>query len=120
MSPTLQLSRSWRLADAAWPYEIVLDGHPAGKITNHNSRSLEITPSTHTLQLRSLHVINRRLGLASPVLTFDAGDGDTATFVGHPRPFVQALYWWIKCLAGARTRWIVLERVAPQPHKHAK
>ena len=44
MSPTLQLSRSSRLVDAAWPYEIVLDGHPAGKITNHASRSLEITP----------------------------------------------------------------------------
>jgi hypothetical protein len=109
MSPTLQLSRSSRVADAAWPYEIVLDGHAAGKITNRASSSLEIAASPHTLQLRSLHVINRHLGLASPVVTFDADDGDDAEFVCHPRPFVQTLYWWIACLVGARTQWIVLE-----------
>ena len=120
MSPNLQLSRSLRLADAVWPYEIVLDGHASGKIANRSRRSLEITASTHTLQLRSLHIINRHLGLASPVATFNAGDGETVEFVCHPRPFLQALYWWIACLAGARSQWIVLERVSPQSEKNPK
>lgn len=100
----------------------MLDGHAAGKITNRASCNLEIATGTHMLQLRSLHVINRHLGLASPVVTFDAGDGDTAQFVCHSRPLVQLLFWWIACLVGERSRWIVLEPVAVAAHRetHAR
>jgi hypothetical protein len=107
----LQLTRRSRLADAAWPYQVVLDGENAGKIRNDAHIGLPISPGTHTLQIRSLHVINRKLGLASPVATFEVADAKTAEFECHPRAFAKTLFWWIACLFGDRTRWIMLERV---------
>lgn len=80
----LQLTRPPRLADAVWPYEVVLDGENAGEIRNRASIGLPISPGTHTLQIRSLHVVNRHLGLASPAATFEVSDTETAEFVCHP------------------------------------
>jgi hypothetical protein len=110
MTATLQLSRPFRLADLVWPYEIELDGQPAGEITNRKRTRLEVAPGSHVLQVRSLHVVNRWLGLSSPSVTFDVRDGERADFVCHVRPFVQAVARWIVCLVGDRTRWISLER----------
>ena len=114
MSATLQLSRPLRTADAAWPYQIVLDGQAAGKFTNGNSTSLQIAAGTHTLQVRSLHIVLRHLRFASPTVTFDLDDDQTAEFECHARPLVQIPYWLIASLAGPRSRWIVLERAHPQ------
>jgi hypothetical protein len=107
----LQLRRPPRLADAAWAYEVVLDGENAGKIRNDASIGLPISLGTHTLQIRSLHVINRHLGLASPAATFEVTDTETAEFACHPRAFAKTLFWWIACLLGDRSQWILLERV---------
>jgi hypothetical protein len=107
----LQLTRRSRLADAAWPYQVVVDGESAGEIRNHASVGLPISPGTHTLQIRSLHVINRHLGFASPLVTFEVSEAETAEFVCRPRAFPKALLWWIACLVGDRSRWILLGRV---------
>jgi hypothetical protein len=106
----LQLTRPPRLADAVWPYEVVLDGENAGEIRNRARIGLPISPGTHTLQIRSLHAINRRLGLASPAAAFEVSATETAEFVCHPRAFATTLFWWIACLLGDRSRWIMLER----------
>jgi hypothetical protein len=109
MSATLRLARPFRLADAVWPYQIVLDGHNVGEIRNRATIQLPTSAGTHTLQIRSLHVINRHLGLASPATTFEVRDNETADFVCHPRPFIQTLVVWITCLFGDRSQWITLE-----------
>jgi hypothetical protein len=110
MSATLQLSRSFRVADAVWPYSIVLDGQTVGKITNHNSIQIQLAPGTHTLQIHSLHAILARLHVSSPTVTLDVSDDEGAEFICHSRPFPQIIYWLIAALRGQRSRWIVLER----------
>jgi hypothetical protein len=110
MSATLVISRPSRLADLVWPYELILDGQPAGQIRNQSSLRTPIAPGPHRLSIRSLHVVNRRLGLGSPTATFEIAEGETVQFACHPRPFVQDLFWWFACLFGERTRWIVLTR----------
>jgi hypothetical protein len=110
MSATLQLSRSFRVADAAWPYGIVLDGQTIGKITNRNSTKMQIEPGTHTLQILSLHKILSHLRLSSPSVTLDVSDDETADFICHSRPFLEVIFWLIAALRGQRSRWIVLER----------
>jgi hypothetical protein len=110
MSATLQLSRTARLADAAWPYSIVLDGQTVGKITNRNSIKIQLAPGTHTLQILSLHKILSLLRLSSPTVTLNVSDEETADFTCHSRPFPQIIYWLIAALRGKRNGWIVLER----------
>ncbi len=110
MSATVHVTRPFRLADAIWPYQIVLDGQGAGDISIRGTVRLPTSSGTHTLQIRSLHVINRHLGLASPTSTLELHDGETAALVCHPRPFLQALVWWIKCLLGDRSQWIMIEQ----------
>jgi len=91
MNATLQLSRTSRLADAAWPYGIVLDGQPVGEITNRDSTNIQLTSGTHTLQILSLHKILSRLRLSSPSVTLDVRENETADFICHSRPFSQIL-----------------------------
>lgn len=109
MSATLQLTRPSRLADAVWSYQIVLDNKPVGTIRNAQTSKITIDAGTHTLQLRSRHIVNRHLGLATATLTFHVNDGATAEFAGHPHGFATALLRWPKCVLGGRNRWIVLE-----------
>lgn len=117
MTATLRLARPFRLADAVWPYQIVLDGRIAGEIRNRATIELPAPAGTHTLQVRSLHVINRRLGLASAATTFEVRDNETADFICHPRPFLHALFAWIACLFGDRSQWITLARSS---HAHKR
>jgi hypothetical protein len=117
MTATVQLDRPLRLADAAWAYEILLDGEPAGAIRNRATVQVPTSAGTHTLEVRSLHAINRRLGLGSPIATFEVRDDETADFICQPRPFVQALFRWVACLLGDRGRWITITRVAADPHR---
>ncbi|MGH2858998.1 MAG: hypothetical protein ACRDMJ_16105 [Solirubrobacteraceae bacterium] len=108
MSAKLHLTRASRLADLVWPYQVVLDGQPAGEIRSGSTTQLELPAGTHTLQVRSLHIINRRLGLASPTATFVVGENEAVDFSCHPRPFVQACFRWFACLLGDRSQWIEL------------
>lgn len=112
MSTQVQLTRSSRLADAAWRYQIVLDGQNAGVIRNGATAQLSTPPGEHTLQIRSLHIVNRHIGLASPPATFNLDDGKHAQFLCHAPSFAQALPQWITCLRGDRSQWIKLERIA--------
>jgi hypothetical protein len=110
MTAELKLSRSKRLADAAWQDQILFDGVNVGEIRNGGTFRLSISAGAHTLQVRSLHVINRQLGLASPTVTFEALDAETTEFVCHTREFGQAVSLWFACLRGDRTQWITLEQ----------
>ena len=107
----LQLTRPFRLADAVWPYQVVLDGKDACEISNRASFRVPVSAGSHTLQIRSLHVINRLLRLGSPAVTFTVADIETTEFVCHAPPFAKSLFVWISCLLGDRSRWITLERV---------
>jgi hypothetical protein len=110
----LRLTRSSRVADLVWPDRVLFDREDAGEIKNGASIALAISAGTHTLQLRSGHPVNRRLGLGSRIVTFDVADGETAEFVCHTRPFMKSLFGWIACLFGDRSRWIMLERHTEQ------
>jgi hypothetical protein len=110
MPAALQLARPSRLTDLVWPYEILVDGTSAGQIRNGQTIEIPITAGQHTLQIRSLHIVNRRLGLASPTITVDINDDETATYMCQPGPFTKALGRWAACLTGDRTKWITLER----------
>jgi hypothetical protein len=114
MSATLRLSRSFRVADAAWPYSIVVDSHTVGKLTNRDSTKIQLVPGTHTLQILTGHKILSRLRFSSPTVTLHVSDDETADFICHSRPFPQIIYWLIAALRGPRSRWIVL-----QPAKEA-
>ena len=111
MSTQLQLMRSSRLADAAWRYQIVLDGQSAGSIRNGAPVQFSTSPGEHTLQVRSLHVVNRHIGLSSPPATFTINDGEQVQFVCHAPGFAHALKQWIQCLRSDRSHWITLERI---------
>lgn len=111
MSTQLQLMRSSRLADAAWRYQIVLDGQNAGSIRNGATAQFSSAPGEHTLQVRSLHVVNRHIGLSSPRATFTITDGEQVQFACHAPSFAHALKQWITCLRGDRSQWITLERI---------
>jgi hypothetical protein len=120
MSATVELTRPFRLADAVWPYQIVLDGQAGENITTRGNARLRIEAGTHTLQIRSRHVLLLRLGLASPTVTFEVTDGGTAEFVCHSRPFVQILFWLVACLLGDRSRWLVLRRTNAEARAGAR
>jgi hypothetical protein len=108
MSATLELSRPSRLVDLVWSYQILLDGQPAGEIRNAATTKVEVAAGSHTLQVRSLHVISRLFGLASPTATLVVTDGETITYACVARPFLQSIVWWFKCVVGDRSGWITL------------
>ena len=109
MSSTLQFTRASRLIDVAWPYRVLVDREPVGRVRNGETVRFPIAAGPHEVQLRSLHVVNRHLGLASPALTVGAGEGQTLELVcASPSP-LGALPLWLRCLFGDRTRWIDLE-----------
>jgi hypothetical protein len=109
MDTTLQLTRPFRVADLARPYQIVLDGEAGGRIGTLARAELPIAAGSHTLQID----VPRLLifpGLSSPPRTFDIDSGQTVKFVCHPPKFLGAS--WLKylaCLLGARDWWIELE-----------
>jgi hypothetical protein len=110
MGATLLLTRPYRLADAARPYQIVLDDEPGGQIRMNSSAEMPIAAGTHTLQIRLPKIVSRRPGRGSPTVTFDVGDGEAAEFACHPPAYPQASFRWIASLLGDPDRWIQLER----------
>ena len=55
------------------PFEIVLDGQPAGTIDRHQTVELPVGPGPHTLQVKTGRY-------SSPARTFDATDGADIEF----------------------------------------
>lgn len=110
MSTTLQLTRSFRVADRARPYQIVLDGEVVGRLRTSASAVLPLAVGSHILEIR----VSRLLvfpGLVSPPVTFEVESGQGVEFVCHPPKFLQAS--WLKylaCLWGGRDWWIEIER----------
>jgi hypothetical protein len=109
MSATLQLTRPSSLVDLVWSYAIDLDGETVGRVSNGAETSLEVAPGAHTLQIRSRHIVLGRLGFSSPLLSFEASEGQTASFRCHPRNLREVPYRLMTGLAGKRTTWIELE-----------
>jgi hypothetical protein len=109
MPATLQIARRSRLTDLVWPYDVVLDGDSAGEIGSGKTIQIPVTAGAHTLQIRSLHIVNRYLGLTSPSITFEIHDAQAASYVCQPVPFTKALGRWAACLIGDRAQWITLE-----------
>jgi hypothetical protein len=109
MSATLQLSRPSSLVDLVWPYAIVLDGETVGRVSNGAETSLEIPPGAHTLKIRSRHIVLGLLGFSSPALSFEASEGEIASFRCHPRNLREVPFRLMTGLAGKRTTWIELE-----------
>ena len=91
MAATLQIARPSRLTDLIWPYEVVLDGTTASEISNGKTIQIPVTSGSHSLQIRSLHIVNRHLGLASPSIAVEISDDQTASYVCQPSPFSKAL-----------------------------
>ncbi|HUB76160.1 MAG TPA: hypothetical protein VL977_03840 [Solirubrobacteraceae bacterium] len=108
MSATLVLSRASRLPDAIWPYRVEVDGEPAGTIRNGQTLRIAVAAGSHRLQIRSLHIVNRRLGLASPAVTFEFAGDATGAYECHPHALATAPLWWLRCVCGDRTGWITL------------
>lgn len=55
------------------PFEITLDGNPAGTIDRHQTVELEVEPGPHTLQVKTGRY-------SSPARAFDATDGANLDF----------------------------------------
>jgi hypothetical protein len=109
MSATLQVSRPSSLVDFVWPYSVVVDGESVGRLSNGAQTSLDVTPGTHTLQMRSRHIVLGRLGFSSPALSFEATEGKTTSFRCRPRTLREVPAGLKAGLAGTRTTWIGLE-----------
>ncbi len=75
MSSTLTLERAatGAMELRRGPFEIILDGSPAGSIDRHQTVKLEIDPGPHTLQVK-------RGRYSSPVRSFNAADGANIKF----------------------------------------
>ena len=75
MSSTLTLERkaAGAMELRRSPFEIILDGNPAGSIDRHQTVELQIDPGPHALQ-----VMTGRY--SSPARTFDAADGTNINF----------------------------------------
>lgn len=75
MSSTLTLKReaTGALELRRGPFEIVLDGQPAGTIDRHQTVELPVGPGRHTLQVKTGRY-------SSPARTFDATDGADIEF----------------------------------------
>ncbi len=111
MSATLLLTRPLRVADAAQPYHVLIDGETVGAVRNNSSAEVPIASGKHTLQIRTPNIVTRRPGRGSPVVTFEVGDGETAEFTCRCPRYPRASYWYITCVLGDSNRWIELERV---------
>jgi hypothetical protein len=110
MNTTLQLTRSFRVADLARPYQIVLDGEVVGKLSTGASAVLPLAVGSHTLQIRvpRLLIVPE---LVSPPVTFEVESGENVEFVCHPPKFLQASWpKYLACLRGTRDWWIEMER----------
>jgi hypothetical protein len=110
MSATLHISRPSNLVDLVWPYAIVVDGETVGRVSNDAETSLQVAPGTHSLQIRSRHIVLGRLGFSSPALSFEVGEGETVSFRCHPRKLQEVPYRLFAGLSGKPTTWIELER----------
>jgi hypothetical protein len=75
MSSTLTLTReaTGALELRRRPFDIVLDGQPAGSIERDQTVELAVDPGPHTLQVRTGRY-------SSPARTFDADDGANIDF----------------------------------------
>ncbi len=73
----LELSRSGRVFGLRRPWQILLDGQPAGSITNKQTAKLPVEPGHHTLRLSAGR-------FTSPERTFEAAAGDTVSFTCRP------------------------------------
>jgi hypothetical protein len=114
MSAMLQVIRPFRLADAARPYQIVLDGEATREIRNNASAEMPIAAGTHTLRVRVGGLLRGRPGRGSQEVTFQVGDGETAQFSCHPPAFWESWLAWIASLLGDPDKFIRLEQ-APVP-----
>ncbi|MFZ0088370.1 MAG: hypothetical protein WAL63_02610 [Solirubrobacteraceae bacterium] len=78
MSSTLILDRESTVVTELRrnPFEIVLDGKPAGSIDRHQTAELQVDPGPHTLQVRTGRY-------SSPARTFNAVDATNITFRCH-------------------------------------
>ena len=114
MSTSLYLIGPSRLADAARPYEILLDGKIAGEIRNNMNAEVSLEAGTHSLEIRlpkMVKISNRRPGLSSQPMTFEVDVGEVAAFKCYRPPTLQAFFMWIVRQLGRRNRWISLERI---------
>jgi hypothetical protein len=75
MSSTLTLKReaTGAMELRRSPFEIVLDGQPAGSIDRKQTVEVPVDPGPHTLQVKTGRY-------SSPVRTFDAADGANINF----------------------------------------
>lgn len=55
------------------PYEVVVDGNPAGTVAMNDTLTVPLEPGRHTLRVRSGRQSSR-------TRTFDAADGETVAF----------------------------------------
>jgi hypothetical protein len=106
MSAKVLLTRTFRLADAARSYQVLLDGEPASQIRNNASTEIPVAAGTHTLQIRVLTLLGKRPSRGSPEVSFEVGDDRTVQFHCHPPGLAQAWYLWV----GDPARFIRLER----------
>ena len=114
MSATLPLARPLRVADAARPYQVLLDGEEVGEVRNHSSADVPVVDGKHTLQIGTPNIVTRRPGRGSPVVAFEVGDGDTAEFTCRCPRYPRAAYWYLACVLGDSQRWIELEPLLGQ------
>lgn len=75
MSSTLTLQRaaSGVVELRRSPFEIVLDGNPAGTVERHQTVDIQVEPGPHTLQVKAGRY-------SSPARNFDATDGAHINF----------------------------------------
>lgn len=75
MSSTLTLERAstGAMELRRSPFEIVLDGNPAGSIERHQTIQLQVEPGPHTLQVKTGRY-------SSPARHFNAVDGTSVSF----------------------------------------
>jgi hypothetical protein len=93
----------------------MLDGETVGRLSNGAETSLEIAPGAHTLQIRSRHIVLGRLGFSSPAFSFEASEGETASFRCQPRTLREVPYRLKAGLAETRTTWIGLKLWLSRP-----
>ena len=103
MSATVRLERRMvfvNLVDRNRPWQVRLDGEPAGSIASDDVLELPVAPGPHTLQLTST---GRR---CSPTQSFEARDESIVEFTCHPQPV-----WPLVLMAFAVPgRWIMLKK----------
>ena len=75
MSSTLTLKReaTGAVELRRGPFEIILDGKPAGSIDQHQTVELQLEPGQHTLQVKTGRY-------SSPARAFNAADGTNINF----------------------------------------